>query len=764
MSRHHATTDAAPILAAAANWGRLCLLEDGSVLSPNLNLWTAAHLAELDAHFVRNLDEGEGSYLDKLQAQLAPASPEARALMAELHWLHLLVTVSVSPGRKREDVATIWGWSGLPLDQGQEALSDAALHGLANPGTAYNTHRHREMTYLIGMAQAFKRLDPDRRHAVLGDPWAFARWLAGVPQEGNRQSRHILRHLLFPDTFERIVSVAEKQHLVSRLDQVPAAEVRGWDDERLDRALLALRGRLEAETGRPVDLYEPDIQARWKEAPVAPSDRTWLLGWNPTHWTWSTLADARAATARGELVTERWRCANGAARVGDTALLVRVGIPPKGLVAIGRVTTPPFEAPHYDPQRAAAGVTTTYVQVAFSSVRDAEQDPIVPLDVLEREAPGHKKWAPQSSGIYVGPEAAARALALWEALPSVAAADAPAGTTASSAVELPVVAEPVNLIFYGPPGTGKTYRMLSAYVGAYQDGDGPGAQRRYEFVTFHQSYAYEDFVEGIRPVTQGGAVTYEVRPGVFRVLCDRARRNPGRRYALFVDEINRGNVARILGELITLLEPDKRATYDVTGRFLSGLEVTLPTSGERFGVPRNLDLYATMNTADRSVALLDAALRRRFRFEELMPTAEAIPGADGEGGIPDGEGGTLDLRRLLRVLNERLTHLLHRDQTIGHACLMGVRDFPGLRRVLAQVVLPLLQECFHDDWDRIRAVLADDTSVDAEHQLVRRVTVQPHDLFPGSGDPRLAEGVRYAVTPELAITPDAVRKVYEPLA
>ena len=161
-------------------------------------------------------------------------------------------------------------------------------------------------------------------------------------------------------------------------------------------------------------------------------------------------------------------------------------------------------------------------------------------------------------------------------------------------------------------------------------------------------------MEGIRPVTRGGTVTYEVRPGVFRRLCERARRDPGRRYALFVDEINRGNMARILGELITLLEPDKRAIYDASGRYLSGLEVTLPTSGERFGVPRNLDLYATMNTADRSVTLLDAALRRRFRFEELMPTPAAIPGPDGEEGIPDGEGGLLDLRRLLRVLNERL--------------------------------------------------------------------------------------------------------------
>ena len=202
-------------------------------------------------------------------------------------------------------------------------------------------------------------------------------------------------------------------------------------------------------------------------------------------------------------------------------------------------------------------------------------------------------------------------------------------------------------------------------------------------MTFHQSYAYEDFVEGIRPVAENGAVTYEVRPGVLKRLCDRARRSPEKRFALFIDEINRGNVARVFGELITLVETDKRIRTDASGdraASCKGLEVTLPYSGERFGVPANVDVIGTMNTADRSIALLDSALRRRFRFEELTPKPELLESID------DGEGNAIDLRQLLQAMNARLSRLLHSDQTLGHSYFYHVKSFDELRRVFAREI------------------------------------------------------------------------------
>lgn len=296
--------------------------------------------------------------------------------------------------------------------------------------------------------------------------------------------------------------------------------------------------------------------------------------------------------------------------------------------------------------------------------------------------------------------------------------------------------------------------------------EGPRGQdtriKRHLTVTFHQSYSYEDFVEGIRPqTTDEGGISYEVRDGLFKSFCNRARQDPKQRYALFIDEINRGNISRIFGELITLIEADKRAWWDSEGQLVDGIEITLPYSGERFGVPKNLDIYATMNTADRSIALMDAALRRRFRFIELMPEPKQITGNQGDGYIPDGEGGLLSLRDLLNAINLRLRYLLHRDQTFGHAYFMEVKDIDSLRHTMVYDIIPMLAEYFYDDWQQIRRVLADDTAP-AEHQIITRKILDPGQLFAGA-EVDLPEKPDFRVKQPGDITPDALRKIYDSL-
>jgi len=379
---------------------------------------------------------------------------------------------------------------------------------------------------------------------------------------------------------------------------------------------------------------------------------------------------------------------------------------------------------------------------------------------------------------------------------------------------------PLNTILYGPPGTGKTYRTINEAVEILdcdfysENGEDrekiqdrfeelKEVERRVDFVTFHQSFSYEEFIEGLNAVTEDGKVFYKVEDGLFKKLCARAqggrrglsfeqyieklkeecsenavemqtvrgnpiqvtyrggitfRVSPERKtedpkadypvsidsiiktylgadfrefhnpsyiravinyieekykpaelpgeesepYLLIIDEINRGNISAIFGELITLLEPSKRADAD------DELSVVLPYSQEYFSVPANLYIIGTMNTADRSIALLDTALRRRFRFVEMMPDYELLK---------DVKVGDIEIPRLLETINQRIEALYDRDHQIGHTYFLPLKDEPTLGKlsdIFRHSILPLLQEYFYDNWEKINLALNNNGFVTAK--------------------------------------------------
>lgn len=328
----------------------------------------------------------------------------------------------------------------------------------------------------------------------------------------------------------------------------------------------------------------------------------------------------------------------------------------------------------------------------------------------------------------------------------VAPAPAPSPSAPPAITASTPVGSPVNRIYYGPPGTGKTFTLTRLLKKEYEQlkagQQGAGAIQRYSFVTFHQSYGYEEFVEGLRPVLNGhadaGEVEYEIRPGVFKELCRKARQAPGQRFAIVIDEINRGNISKIFGELITLIEADKRDPLDGTP---PGAEVTLAYSGEKFSVPANVDIIGTMNTADRSLALLDTALRRRFDFVALMPDirAEKDP-ADPDSAPLAGlvvtlESKVIDVRGMLQRINERIEALYDRDHCIGHAYLTalvqipdGMARFEALATTFRNRIVPLLEEYFFEDWQKIRLVLADNQKSDPQTQFIIEAESHEQDL------------------------------------
>jgi 5-methylcytosine-specific restriction enzyme B len=747
MSRfnpHHKTV---PIYESVERWRERCLKNQNSLFVEHFGLWDEPFLEELNNNFADNYDEGEGTFFEKLEKQLNSGSPASRQLMAELLWILMLFQSNIKPSTKRDNIKLVWSWSGSTLPDDHPMLLDSVLDGIGSAGTAYNTQRWREVSFFIKVLRSWRQLG-DERVEMLGDAWAFARWLNSQSEARSRQLPHILTHLLFPDSFERISSERDKRLILSAFGGTPEKDLRKRPLIEIDRGLLDIRNQLEREHTGGVDFYDDEFSARWRG-----SEKSWLLSWNPDVWAWDNLSEDRGKTLAGNTVTHQWRCASGAPAEGDRVFLVRVGVDPKGIVAFGSVARPPYAAPHFDPEKAKVGETAQFIDVMFKDIKDAKVDQIVPLDKLQKDAP-EQTWNPQGSGIEIKPKASLLLKELWDAVgkPKEIIVETVAPIRGEHRVA-PI--DPFNLILYGPPGTGKTYTLTQSYLPRYVD----NGEQLFEFITFHQSYSYEDFVEGIRPDVKSGSISYDVKPGVLRRVCERARIDPRRQYAIFIDEINRGNIAKIFGELITLIEVDKRLRFDTDGKKLRGLEVTLPYSGLTFGVPCNVDFIGTMNTSDRSIALLDTALRRRFQFRELMPDSSLIEGHN-SGVIYDDSGDEINLRHLLDTLNARLAHLLNRDRALGHSYLTNVRTLTELRKVLAREIITLLQEYFYDDWRQIRLVLSDHI-VDREYQIVREVSKKVGELFPRVNDAELLERRSYEVAAESEITADSIRKIYE---
>lgn len=369
--------------------------------------------------------------------------------------------------------------------------------------------------------------------------------------------------------------------------------------------------------------------------------RSWLVTTNPSEWKWADLFD------KGEEQFKRGRLGRNyqVIRPGDL-VFGYAATPEKRIAALARVD-----------RLAKADGGSTFVLAPLTQVDNGPTwEELQADDFLKSSEPLRNRM--QGTLFQLLPDESERLLAL------IAERD-PAAAAATSTVEAQVTEERPDPI-----------------------GDA------LEWVTFHPSYSYEDFIEGFRPARTKGGVALSLEDGVFKEMCGRALANPERTYLLVIDEINRANVTKVLGELITLIEKDKRGT---TAQ--SRYSVRLPYSKECFVIPPNLFILGTMNTADRSIKMLDTALRRRFGFVELMPDA----------GLLASEVGGLALDDLLRALNQCVAKEAGREKQIGHSFFLRdgqpITDEAEFAGIFRDEIVPLLQEYAVDDYDELSAYL-----------------------------------------------------------
>ncbi|WP_320612561.1 McrB family protein [Clostridium sp.] len=317
-----------------------------------------------------------------------------------------------------------------------------------------------------------------------------------------------------------------------------------------------------------------------------------------------------------------------------------------------------------------------------------------------------------------------------------------------------------NFILYGPPGTGKTYNVINkaleiidpeGYSEIAEENNREAILNKYkelvdkgqiDFCTFHQSYGYEEFIEGLKSdgkgnfVTEDGILKRIAYNAAYEGLKDEYKEDEvsyddkkvkvnnyinkerafkeAKKFVLIIDEINRGNISKIFGELITLLEEDKRIGTS------NQIVANLPYTKEKFSLPNNLYIIGTMNTSDKSIAQIDIALRRRFIFEEMMPDYDVLDEIDG-----------IELDKLLIEINERIEFLLDRDHLIGHAYFVNCNSYLDIINVVINKIIPLLQEYFYGDNERVGMILGGIGLSKNDKSIVYREEKSAEKIFKG---------------------------------
>jgi 5-methylcytosine-specific restriction protein B len=679
MPRYCGDKSSKAAIDAVEDFKQRCLIENGSLFTNEL-LWTPAVIEELVIFFVNNLNAGEGDFIGKLKTQIQDTSSQAKQLASEMTWLMMLCPSSIGAKTSLETIEQVFNMSDHTFSEvisqnvKSKYLSESVLQGIGSAGPGYNINRWRELVYLITFAEKFIPLDDETKIELLNNYKSLSIWLEQIKGNESRQLRHMLLYLFFPDFHERIFGNTDRKAILVKLTDITSAQFNKLKVREIDEHLYTLRQQLETQfASKELDYYVPPMRALWKldENDVAEPEQEYSV---------SSSTKAAQSTSLNQILY-------GPPGTGKTYTTIDKAL---------EIIEPTF----YEENRHDREV----LKEQFDILIKANRIGFVTFHQsfsYEDFVEGIKASTGEDSQVSYDVEDG-----IFKTMSERAS------STVGNTISADVFDDAVTQLQLRCEESDERLEMKTVRGKKYEiEFSGGNTFKVFPHSTENENPNYVASIANVRKLyltgSKDGIYNSSYVEGVLNYLKNQfnltdpnlaasTTQAPSQAFVLIIDEINRGNIANIFGELITLIEPSKRSGGGET------IAVRLPYSKTKFSVPSNLYIIGTMNTADKSLAQVDIALRRRFEFHEMMTdygVLAKIPIIDG-----------INIIELVTAINERIELLYDREHTVGHSFFLPLMQEPtlaNLSNIFQLQILPLLEEYFFEDWERVGQVLGD---------------------------------------------------------